>query len=927
MKNRIMLYRLAALHGRVRSLSFVAIAVIFAVFAATPSHAELSGDITLGGLNPLSGGLSSWGAQTSLAMEVGVIDFNAYLEETNAGWQVVLADADSHTNPQIALEQIQSYRAHGINLVLGPLYSGNIKHVMGYTESNSMLLLSCCSATAELAIPGDRIFRLYPDVIKQGTALGHILHHEGVEVVVPIYRADPYGDGVWRAMADTFTAHGGVVDEGVRYAETTAEFSAEVWNLAQRVQRNLDAHGDKTVAVMIVSFDEGLQIFQSASSYDTLSKVRWFGDESLTKNSMLTNDRIASEFLNNVDYVSIQMAESFNAQHNRVEEFSKKRLGTSPATFTYAAYDTVWILGLSIQEAGTTDALSVAEVLPAVANGYSGAMGDVQLDVAGDITPRDYTLWTVRDGQWERVAKYIHDANVVVPVLPHNVTLTTVADITGDLSVLGREALAGMALAVEDFGMHQQETSAGWRLHLGIMDSETDPQIHRDIMRDVDADIILSCSASNSLAGSLDYIRQRGLAVVSACSSSAELALPGDGLFRLYPDDDNIIDLLTLALGDGPVVMVVRNDSWGNTQSAQLSTRLQDYTIVPYEPGTADFDAVIGGVLDAVDSYGASDTDIMVMGFAESADILAAAAGHNVLYDARWLGSNGNARHPDIVANAASATFAEAVAFSAPMNADATIPARLQADASYPGTVAMTDAAQTALRLEEYISSRVPIAYAAGPVAYDALWITALTLDRIGSLNPEAFREAFADVAASYSGVTGSVTLNEAGDLSEAIYDTWVVQNGQWEFQSRYDGNLGIILSVEDMRRQSVAVLMVESAIADFGADMGSAISAIHDPGNAAFRDGDMHVFVVDGAGNVLAHGEDQNLVGTDYGAVYGTDGESVGDVIAGAATPLGAWVALYQANPATSEDALKMLWVKSLGDLVFGSGFYIPIS
>ena len=911
-----------------RSWLFVAIAVVFAIFTAAPVYAELSGDIILGGLNPLSGGLSSWGAQTSLAMEVGVIDFNAYLEEINAGWQVVLADADSHTNPQIALEQIQSYRAKGINLILGPLYSGNIKHVMTYSESNSMLLFSCCSATAELAIPGDRIFRLYPDAIKQGTALGHILHHEGIEVVVPIYRADPYGDGVWRAMADTFATYGGVVDEGVRYAETTAEFSAEVGNLAQRVQHTLDVHGNKTVAVIAISFDEGLQIFQAASSYDdTLTKVRWFGDESLTKNSMLADDRIASEFLSDVGYLSIQVAESFNTQHSRVEEFSKERLGTSPATFTYSAYDTVWILGLSILEAGTTDALLVAEVLPAVANGYTGAMGDVQLDVAGDITARDYTLWTVRDGQWERVAKYIHNENVVVPVLPPTVTIATVVDITGDLSILGREALAGMMLAADDFALHQQEKSAGWRLHLDVIDSETDPQKHRDIIRDVDTDIILSCSAGNSLAGSLDYIRQRELAVISSCSSSAELALPGDGLFRLYPDDYNIVDLLIRILGDGQVVMVARNDSWGNAQSAQLSTRLQDYAIVSYEPGTANFDAVISKVLDAIPSYGASDTDILVMGFAESADILAAAADHDILYDARWLGSNGNARHPDIVTNAASAMFAEAVAFSAPMNADATIPARLQANASYTGTVTMTDAAQTALRIEEYISSRVPIAYAAGPVAYDSLWITALTLDRIGSLDSKAFGDAFADVAASYSGVTGSVTLNEAGDLSEVIYDMWVVRNGQWEFQSRYDGNVGVILSVDDMRRQSVAVLMVESAIADFDVDMGSAISAIHDPDSVAFRDADMHVFVVDDAGNILAHGEDQDLVGKNYGDIFDMTGANIGDVIAGAASPLGSWVALYQTNPVTNEDTLKMLWVKSFDSLVFGSGFYIPAS
>ena len=906
---------------------YAAAAGILAMLATVPVHAELSGDIVVGGLNPLSGGLSSWGVQTSLAMEAGVQDFNEYLEEMDAGWRLVLSDADSHTNPPIALERIQSYHARGIDLILGPLYSGNIKHVMAYSESNDMLLFSCCSATSELAIPGDNIFRLYPDAIKQGAALGNILHHMGVDVVVPIYRADPYGDGVWGATADTFASHGGVVDEGVRYAEATREFAPEVGSLAQRVQYNVDRHGDKTVAVLIVSFDEGLQIFQSASSYGVLNQVRWFGDESLTKNAMLVGDRITSEFLDGVDYTSIQVAETFNARHDRVEQFVRERLDTSPATFIYAAYDTAWILGLSILEAGAADVASVAAVLPAVANGYTGAVGDVRLDAAGDITARDYTLWTIQDGQWHRVSKYIHQSQTVVPVLPPVVTLTVVADITGDLSVLGREAQAGMVLAVDDFNRHQQEHVADWRLDLNIIDSETDPQRHRDILQGMDGDIVLSCAASDSLAASLDYIRQEGLAVVSSCSTSAELALPGDGLFRMYPDDSNIIDLLVHVLEDKPVVMVVREDSWGTTQSSQLSARLNNYTIVSYPPDIHSFDGVVDGVADAVARYGASDTAVLLLGFAESARILATAADHDILYHSQWLGSNGNARHPDIISNSRSAAFAESVEFAAPMNADATIPARLQAAASYPGTVQITDAAHTALRLEEYISDRIPIAYASGPVAYDSVWITAMTLERTKSLDAGAFREAFADVAASYDGVIGSVVLNEAGDLSEVVYDMWSVQDSLWKFQSRYDGAAGVLLSMDDLRRQSLAVLMVESAVADFATDMNSTISAIHDGGNAAFRNGELFVFVLDDStGRILAHGADPDAVGTDYRTVVDMTGVNVGDLIADGATRSGAWVGHYEINPVTAENMFKLSWIKSVGNYTFGSGIYLPV-
>ena len=906
---------------------YVVMVCIACSFSVPVSFADIDGDVLVGVLNATHNDLPDYKAQISTAIHAGISDFNKHLDETGADWRFVAHTADP--SAKTLLHQIQYlHDNYDINIVLGPLYGDGgdttIHEAIKYAQSNDIVIVGCCAATPDAAIPGDTIFQIYPDAIKQGSALAHILHKKGIDVVIPIYRGGPYGDDLWRSMADDFVGYGGVVDKGVRYDAGVDDFDMYTEILSQRVQHSLDAYGDNaTVAILLISFDEGLKILTSASSHDTLHKIQWFADESLTKSSLFVDNGTAAEFLERVNYTSIQVAATLNAQHDNIRQLVLEEQNVLPGAFAYAAYDAVWILGNSVLGSDTADATSISGMLPNVADAYTGIMGDIKLDVAGDMQVADYTLWTIKDSQWERTARYNYDTGEVVPTLPDTVIIPVLADITGDLSVLGREGLAGMALAASDFNKHQQDTSADWRLELNIMDSETDPAKHRELIRVIKSDIVLSCAASNSLVGSIDYIGQEGLAVVSSCSTSAELAVP-DGLFRLYPDDGNIIDLLTHVLEDKSVIMIVRNDSWGTTQSHQLSHNLDNHTVILYPPDAHNYDTVIQDVLASVAEYGVENTAILLLGFAESAGILASAADHDVLYDVPWVGSNGNARHPEIVTNIRSATFAELVGFTAPMNADAAIPAKLQLDASYVGTVPVTDLARAALHIDKYVSDRVPVAYASGPVAYDSLWLTVMTINSTKSLDAEIFQNTFVDLAASHTGVTGPTKLNESGDLALVLYDMWTVRNGSWVFESRYDGPAGILLSVDDLKRQALVTLMVESAIADFAVDANSTISALNDPNSTVYTNGELFVFAIDvSSGKIVAHVENPDLVDTLYADLVNSLGVHVGELIVDMATPSGVWVSYVAPNPSTGLDEPKLSWIKSHDNYIFGVGMY----
>ena len=126
-------------------------------------------------------------------------------------------------------------------------------------------------------------FRLVPDDRNQGTAIAKLMQHEGIEVLVPVWRGDTWGDGLSNAATSSFEKRGGQVADGIRYNPESPEFSASTSLLASTVQKNIDEHGADKVAVLFLGFAEILQFMQSAAEHDSLDDIRWFGPGANTK--------------------------------------------------------------------------------------------------------------------------------------------------------------------------------------------------------------------------------------------------------------------------------------------------------------------------------------------------------------------------------------------------------------------------------------------------------------------------------------------------------------------------------------------------------------------------------------------------------------------------------------------------------------------
>ncbi|ABK77117.1 ABC-type branched-chain amino acid transport system, periplasmic component [Cenarchaeum symbiosum A] len=372
-----------------------------------------SGTVNIGLVVPLTGEISTIGNDNEMAARLAVEDFNLYLDKIGAGWEFNLVVEDSQADPIVALEKVQSLNSKGIQLVLGPDSSTELRNVKSYTGSNGMLLISSTSTTPTLSID-DNIFRLVPDDTQQGRAIATLAESRGITTLIPVHRGDVWGDGLYESTKTWFEARGGTFDEGIRYSPENSVFSIEAYLLSERLAGYLQERPASEVAIVMMTFEEGVHIFQSASSYDELRSVLWIGTDTLSNNGLLVEDSITAGFLSDVDFVSGQFAVSENDHYNRVKGILTDRMGSSPANYAYPTYDSVWLIGLGILQLQTTDSELLIEALPMVASHYSGALGAVILNDAGDLAISDYGLFAVRDGKWVDYGLYDARTDTVI---------------------------------------------------------------------------------------------------------------------------------------------------------------------------------------------------------------------------------------------------------------------------------------------------------------------------------------------------------------------------------------------------------------------------------------------------------------------------------------------------------------------------------
>ena len=355
------------------------------------------------------------GVHRHIATEYGIDDFNEYLANKNAPWRLA-ADVRDSTSSEAVPSHMVSFNEKGINMVTGPSSSGTVGSIKDYADSNNMLVISCCSTAPTMSLEGDNIFRFAPDDTLHGPVIAELHNLAGKEVLISVWKDDPFGNGLHDSTVERFEELGGIIDDLGSYQLCEGDgcydstFEEMTQQLAEKVQKHVDARGNNKVSVLYVGAGETEAFMEKAADHPILHTVSWTGSDANIQSPALVNNPKVFEFLTNANFRScIFDADTTGEVYNDLSmrlSMDPRIVGT-PNAYAYSSYDTVWVIGLAMENANGAGFDEIKRQIPLVTEEYRGALGKIELNAAGDSTEASYAVWGIEPNGWERIGTYI----------------------------------------------------------------------------------------------------------------------------------------------------------------------------------------------------------------------------------------------------------------------------------------------------------------------------------------------------------------------------------------------------------------------------------------------------------------------------------------------------------------------------------------
>ena len=385
-------------------------------------------EFVVGAILPFTGSFSSIGKSVKIALEKAENDVNKHFEDLNSSSHFNLLMANSKTSPEDSLEAIKKLHEKGAKVIVGPATSTAVSAVKEYADDNDVILISYSSTSPLLSIEGDNLFRLVPDDTYQGKIIAEKMISDGIKNIIPIWRADIYGNELYKSTKYHFEKLGGRVEEGINYKPHTGKFATSLhrinfimWNeelekLSAIVSNAIKKYGTNSVGVYAISYDEITPILIQSPLYEVLGKVRWYGSDSIAQNHHITKNVDSALFAMKTNLSNpLYAIDSEEEKSQDLKEVLEKNLHeVSSITYPALAYDSYWIASQSLDNNSTFNqsnenlTKSFKEIVIETAQSFDGISGKIKLNKAGDRIGGNYDFWIIakdnvtQSYEWEK---------------------------------------------------------------------------------------------------------------------------------------------------------------------------------------------------------------------------------------------------------------------------------------------------------------------------------------------------------------------------------------------------------------------------------------------------------------------------------------------------------------------------------------------
>ncbi|MEM4648364.1 MAG: ABC transporter substrate-binding protein [Nitrososphaerota archaeon] len=362
--------------------------------------------------------------------------------------------------------------------------------------------------------------------------------------------------------------------------------------------------------------------------------------------------------------------------------------------------------------------------------------------------------------------------------------------LSGPLGQFGENDKVAVELAVAEVNTFLEKVGAGWRLKLYVEDTETKPEVALEKLMSLHArgvKFIVGPMASGEVLKIKEYADSNKILVISQSSTAPVLGIAGDYIYRFVPPDDAqgvIGPKFAKIIGATHIIIVHLANTWGDGLAEVVERTAKELGInvvsrirIP-EAGT-DYSAEVASLVSEVNKLieqGIPPEKIMVqlITYGEAVTFFHSAADYEVLWKVKWFGSDGTARHAELVKDRRAAEFSSKVRFVSP----------IAMEVKTPVTQKVLSEIQRRL-------GREPEPYAYN--SYDAVWVIALGLLAANKYDADAVIAALPKILEHYYGASGPIMLNEAGDRLPESYVLTEVFSVDGAYEWRDTGHYNVV--------------------------------------------------------------------------------------------------------------------------------------
>ncbi|HEU4482276.1 MAG TPA: ABC transporter substrate-binding protein, partial [Nitrososphaeraceae archaeon] len=360
---------------------------------------------------------------------------------------------------------------------------------------------------------------------------------------------------------------------------------------------------------------------------------------------------------------------------------------------------------------------------------------------------------------------------------------------SGSFASTGIPTITALNIAEQDVNEFFQKTNSSMRVKLQIEDSKTNPSETLNAIKRLhkaNAKVIVGPMTSAAVNAVINYTNENDMVLISQSSTSPALSVVGDNLFRFIPDDKNQGKYMAKKMWDSGIKIVVpmwRDDIYGNELYKSMKENFENLggivsEGVKYKPHIGKFAASLHRinfimwnqdlkqlsqlVENQTKKVGNDYVGVYLISYDEVTPIMIQANEHKILDKVRWFGADSTAQNNHLLRNKDSALFAIKTNFVNPLF-----------------TVSLQNEKIEHIVEEIEKGKHEPTLLTYPIISYDALWVAALSLDKsntmIEKFNINTLKENMVKLTESYRGISGNITLNNAGDRINGQYELWKI--------------------------------------------------------------------------------------------------------------------------------------------------------